>query len=109
MSDIKSGIQYMFQTRNSMTFAVSGTGHTAMECAIFNTVEAGDSVLTAVNGIWGERAADMAERIGRCGGWELGGLFSPAGGATVNKLHFLNNEAERHKNTEKNPDELMLN
>lgn len=65
MNDIKSGIQYMFQTRNAMTFAVSGTGHTAMECAIFNAVEAGESVLTAVNGIWGERAADMAERIGK--------------------------------------------
>uniref|UniRef100_A0AAQ4RVU7 Alanine--glyoxylate aminotransferase n=1 Tax=Gasterosteus aculeatus aculeatus TaxID=481459 RepID=A0AAQ4RVU7_GASAC len=64
MSDIKSGIQYMFQTRNSMTFAVSGTGHTAMECAICNAVEPGESVLTAVNGIWGERAADMADRIG---------------------------------------------
>lgn len=65
MNDIKSGIQYVFQTRNTMTFAVSGTGHTAMECAIFNAVEAGESVLTAVNGIWGERAADMAERIGK--------------------------------------------
>lgn len=65
MSDIKSGIQYMFQTRNLMTLAVSGTGHTAMECAIFNAVEAGESVLTAVNGIWGERAAEMAERIGK--------------------------------------------
>lgn len=65
MDDIKSGIQYMFQTRNIMTFAVSGTGHTAMECAIFNAVEAGESVLTAVNGIWGERAAEIAERIGK--------------------------------------------
>lgn len=64
MSDIKSGIQYLFQTKNSMTLALTGTGHTAMECAIFNAVEAGESVLTAVNGIWGERAAEMAERIG---------------------------------------------
>uniref|UniRef100_A0A3Q2QG70 Alanine--glyoxylate and serine--pyruvate aminotransferase a n=1 Tax=Fundulus heteroclitus TaxID=8078 RepID=A0A3Q2QG70_FUNHE len=64
MSDIKSGIQYLFQTNNRTTLAVSGTGHTAMECAIFNTVEPGESVLVAVNGIWGERAADMAERIG---------------------------------------------
>lgn len=69
MDDIKSGVQYMFQTRNNMTFAVSGTGHTAMECAIFNSVEAGESVLTAVNGIWGERAADMAERAGESGVW----------------------------------------
>lgn len=68
MSDIKSGIQYMFQTQNNMTLAVSGTGHTAMECAIFNTVEPGESVLTAVNGIWGERAAEMAERMGKTDG-----------------------------------------
>uniref|UniRef100_A0A8C7IEB4 Alanine--glyoxylate aminotransferase n=1 Tax=Oncorhynchus kisutch TaxID=8019 RepID=A0A8C7IEB4_ONCKI len=60
MSDIKSGIQYAFQTQNNMTIAVSGTGHTAMECAIFNAVEPGEGVLTAVNGIWGERAAEMA-------------------------------------------------
>lgn len=65
MSDIKSGIQYLFQTQNRTTFAVSGTGHTAMECAIFNTVESGESVLVAVNGIWGERAADMGERVGK--------------------------------------------
>lgn len=64
MNDIKSGIQYMFQTQNKMTLAVSGTGHSAMECAIFNAVEPGESVLVAVNGIWGERAAEMAERIG---------------------------------------------
>lgn len=65
MSDIKSGIQYMFQTQNNMTFAVSGTGHAAMECAIFNAVEPGENVVTAVNGIWGERAAEMAARIGK--------------------------------------------
>lgn len=65
MNDIKSGIQYMFQTQNKMTLAVSGTGHSAMECAIFNAVEPGESVLVAVNGIWGERAAEMAERIGK--------------------------------------------
>lgn len=76
MNDIKEGIQYIFQTRNTMTFAVSGTGHTAMECAIFNAVEAGESVLTAVNGIWGERAAEMAERIGKTWCTFLTFLFS---------------------------------
>ncbi|XP_057696448.1 alanine--glyoxylate and serine--pyruvate aminotransferase a isoform X2 [Corythoichthys intestinalis] len=64
MADIRSGIRYMFQTGNQVTFAVSGTGHAAMECAVFNAVEAGDVVLVAVNGIWGERLAAMAERIG---------------------------------------------
>jgi len=64
MSDIKSGIQYAFQTRNAVTLAVSGPGHAAMECALFNTLEPGDGVLVGLHGIWGERAADMAERIG---------------------------------------------
>ncbi|KAG9341566.1 hypothetical protein JZ751_019079, partial [Albula glossodonta] len=64
MEHIRQGIQYAFQTQNKMTIAMSGSGHTAMECAIFNTVEPGESVLMAVNGIWGERAAEIAERIG---------------------------------------------
>uniref|UniRef100_A0A4W6EUY4 Alanine--glyoxylate aminotransferase n=1 Tax=Lates calcarifer TaxID=8187 RepID=A0A4W6EUY4_LATCA len=80
MSDIKSGVQYMFQTQNSMTLAVSGTGHTAMECAIFNTVEPGENVLTAVNGIWGERAAEMAERIGA----RINTIVAPPGGFFTN-------------------------
>lgn len=64
MDHIKSGIQYAFQTNNSMTLAVSGPGHAAMECAIFNSLEPGESILIVVNGIWGERASEMAERIG---------------------------------------------
>ncbi len=64
MNQIKSGIQYAFQTRNRVTLAVSGPGHAAMECAIFNSLEPGESILIAVNGIWGERAAEISERIG---------------------------------------------
>lgn len=64
MDDIKQGIQYAFQTENNMTIAMSGSGHAAMECAVFNTVEPGESVLVAVNGIWGERVAEIAERMG---------------------------------------------
>ncbi|CAL8325192.1 unnamed protein product [Arctogadus glacialis] len=64
MNDIKKGIQYIFQTENNMTISMSGSGHAAMECAVFNTVEPGESVLVAVNGIWGERVAEIAERMG---------------------------------------------
>ncbi|XP_075717470.1 alanine--glyoxylate aminotransferase [Rhinoderma darwinii] len=64
MDDIKLGIQYAFQTKNTLTLAVSGSGHCAMETAIFNAVEKGDVVLVASKGIWGERAADIALRIG---------------------------------------------
>lgn len=64
MNDIKRGIQYAFQTQNNMTISMSGSGHAAMECAVFNTVEPGENVLIAINGIWGERVAEIAERMG---------------------------------------------
>ncbi|KAM4693417.1 alanine--glyoxylate aminotransferase isoform 1-T1 [Discoglossus pictus] len=64
MDDIKLGINYAFQTQNKLTLAVSGSGHCAMETALFNVLERGDVVLVAVKGIWGERAADISERIG---------------------------------------------
>uniref|UniRef100_A0A8C6JGS0 Alanine--glyoxylate aminotransferase n=1 Tax=Melopsittacus undulatus TaxID=13146 RepID=A0A8C6JGS0_MELUD len=64
MDDIKVGIQYAFQTQNKLTLAISGTGHCAMEAAFLNLVEHGDTVLVAVNGIWGQRAADIARRLG---------------------------------------------
>ena len=64
MDDIKAGVQYIFQTQNSMTFALSATGHAAMECVMTNMLEPGKTVLIANNGIWGIRSADMARRQG---------------------------------------------
>ncbi|XP_033895064.3 alanine--glyoxylate aminotransferase-like [Acipenser ruthenus] len=64
MDDIKKGIQYAFQTKNELTMAISGSGHAAMEAALYNAVERGETVLIGVNGIWGERAADISERMG---------------------------------------------
>lgn len=64
MDEVKEGIQYAFQTRNPLTLAISGTGHAGMEAAMCNLVERNDVVLIGVNGIWGERAADMASRQG---------------------------------------------
>ncbi|XP_072896799.1 alanine--glyoxylate and serine--pyruvate aminotransferase a [Hemitrygon akajei] len=64
MDEIKAGIQYAFQTTNNLTLAISGSGHAAMEAALANVVEPGEVVLIAIHGVWGERAADIAERIG---------------------------------------------
>jgi len=64
MDDIKAGVQYIFQTKNAMTFALSATGHAAMECVMTNMLEPGKTVLIANNGIWGIRSADMARRQG---------------------------------------------
>lgn len=67
MDEIKAGIQYAFQTQNRLTLAISGSGHSAMEAALVNLLERGDTVLVAINGIWGQRAADIARRLGMLG------------------------------------------
>ncbi|NXT19940.1 SPYA protein, partial [Syrrhaptes paradoxus] len=64
MDEIKAGIQYAFQTQNQLTLAISGSGHCAMEAALLNLLESGDTALVAVNGIWGQRAAEIARRLG---------------------------------------------
>jgi len=64
MDDCKEGIRYAFQTENALTLAVSSTGHAAMEAVMTNMLEEGDVVLVAENGIWGQRAGDMAQRQG---------------------------------------------
>lgn len=45
MDDVKAGIQYVFQTNNPLTFAVSGSGHAGMECAVMNLLEEGETIL----------------------------------------------------------------
>lgn len=63
MDDVKAGIQYLFQTKNSLTFAVSGTGHAGIECALMNLLERGDRLLVVVNGIWGQRIVEVGKRL----------------------------------------------
>jgi len=64
MDDIKEGVKYLFQTNNSLTLCISASGHAGMETGFVNLIEDGDVVLIAVCGLWGERAANMAKRVG---------------------------------------------
>ncbi len=64
MADVKELLQQTFQTENDMTLAVPGTGTSAMEAAISNLVEPGDKVLACIQGYFGERLAEMAQRHG---------------------------------------------
>jgi alanine-glyoxylate transaminase / serine-glyoxylate transaminase / serine-pyruvate transaminase len=64
MDEIQSLLRYVWQTNNSLTIAVSGTGSAAMEASIANVVEAGDVVLIGVMGYFGNRLVDMAGRYG---------------------------------------------
>ena len=64
MDDIKAGIKHLFQTENELTIALCASGHAAMEAILVNVLEAGEKVAIARNGIWGDRASDIASRAG---------------------------------------------
>ncbi len=64
MNDIQEMLRYAWQTHNTFTLPVSGTGSAAMEAAIANLVEPGDVVLIGVIGYFGERLVEMASRYG---------------------------------------------
>lgn len=64
MDEIQSLLRYVWQTENSLTIAISGTGTAAMEAAIANITEPGDVVLVGVNGYFGHRLVDMSRRYG---------------------------------------------
>ena len=60
----QDGIRYLFQTKNDVTFALAGTGHSGMECALTNLVEPGDVVCVLISGVWGQRCEEMVRRLG---------------------------------------------
>jgi alanine-glyoxylate transaminase / serine-glyoxylate transaminase / serine-pyruvate transaminase len=64
MEEIKTMLRVVFQTKNEMTFPVSGTGSAGMEFCFVNLIEPGDEVIVGVNGVFGNRMVDVAERCG---------------------------------------------
>jgi alanine-glyoxylate transaminase/serine-glyoxylate transaminase/serine-pyruvate transaminase len=57
-------LRVVFGTANERTLPVSGTGSAGMEASFVNFVSEGDTVVIAVNGLFGARMCDVA---GRCG------------------------------------------
>ncbi len=64
MDEIKSLLQYAFQTENPLTFPVSGPGTAGMEICFVNLVEPGDKVIVCQNGVFGGRMRDNVQRLG---------------------------------------------
>src|SRR5437773_2067291 len=64
MEEIKTMLRQVFLTKNEMTFPVSGTGSSGMEFCFVNLIEPGDEVVIGVNGVFGGRMAEVAERCG---------------------------------------------
>ncbi len=64
MDDCQKMLRELFNTKNEVTFPVSGTGSAAMEASICNVIEEGDKAVICINGVFGERMADVAGRFG---------------------------------------------
>lgn len=64
MDELKTLIQYAFQTKNEMTMAVSAPGSAGMETCFVNLVEPGEKVIVCRNGVFGERMRQNVERMG---------------------------------------------
>jgi len=64
MEENQDMLRWLFHTKNDVTFPVSGTGSAGMEACLVNLIEEGDTVLVCINGVFGTRMADIAERCG---------------------------------------------
>ncbi len=57
-------LRRVFGTTNRLTLPLSGTGSAGMEAAFVNLVAPGDPVVIGVNGVFGQRMVEVAERCG---------------------------------------------
>ena len=64
MDSTSDMLRTVWGTENQRTLPLSATGSAGMEAAFVNTVHPGDVVVVAVNGLFGERMAEVASRHG---------------------------------------------
>jgi alanine-glyoxylate transaminase / serine-glyoxylate transaminase / serine-pyruvate transaminase len=64
MDESMAMLRELFQTKNRLALPMSGTGSAGMETCFVNLIEPGDSVLIGVNGVFGTRMVDVAQRCG---------------------------------------------
>ncbi len=64
MDEVKTMLQYAFQTKNQLTIPVSAPGSAGMEATFQNILEHGDKVIICQNGVFGGRMKEVAERCG---------------------------------------------
>src|ERR1700729_2328701 len=65
MDDIRTKLRAVFRTQNEMTLAMNGTGSAGMETIFANLIEPGDKALICINGVFGNRMADVARAAAR--------------------------------------------
>ena len=64
MDEVKAMVQKTFITKNNLTFVVSAPGSAGMETCLVNLLEPGDECIICINGVFGGRMVQIAERSG---------------------------------------------
>src|SRR5580704_16644477 len=57
-------LRAVYRTDNALTLPISGTGSAGMEASFVNVLRPGDVVVVGVNGVFGERMCEVADRLG---------------------------------------------
>ena len=55
LDDVQARLRAVFRTEAPLVLPISGTGSAGMEACLVNLLEPGDTLLVAVNGVFGER------------------------------------------------------
>ncbi len=84
-------LREVFQTKNFLTLPVSGTGSAAMEAALGNILEPGDTVIIGLNGFFGDRMSQMASR------WDVEVVLVEAEWGHIIEPEAIGKELRRHK------------
>lgn len=64
MDETAQLLRHVFQTTNRTSMSLPGTGGAGMEAALCNLIQPGDKAVVCINGLFGERMADIAARAG---------------------------------------------
>lgn len=64
MDEVMDSLRFVFGTKNQITLPISGTGSSGMDACIANIIEEGDELLVCVNGYFGHRICQIANRWG---------------------------------------------
>lgn len=64
MDDVNARLRGVFGCSHELTFPISGTGSAGMEASLVNVLEPGEVAIVGVNGVFGERLAEVALRAG---------------------------------------------
>ena len=64
MNETREMLKEVFQTKNELTIALSGTGSAGMEASLMNLLEPGDKAVVCIAGLFAERMADIVKRCG---------------------------------------------